>query len=103
MEATFGRSTASSASSSAEVTGPLAATSAITASTRCGDSRAARSIPPQASCSARAIRQRISRCVAGGTKDASWAQYSTSRRGAREQARSAIARGYAPSLLNSGR
>ena len=49
-------------------------------------------MPPHASSAARAMRQRSSGCSATGSSDASWPQYSNSRRGARCAARSSSAR-----------
>ncbi len=82
-----GAAWARAASSSRAVIGPAAATSARTASTTPGCSVTTLRTLPHASCAARAIRQRSSRWVAGGTKLASWAQYSTSRRGRASAAR----------------
>jgi hypothetical protein len=50
-------------------------------------------MPPQASSRAAAMRNRSNLWTAGGTNEASWAQYSTIRRGALSAARSASARG----------
>ena len=53
-----------------------------------GCSSAIRRIPPQASSPARSIRQRSSGCSSTGSSEASWPQYSNSRRGARCESRS---------------
>ena len=55
-----------------------------------------RRMPPHASSAARAMRQRRSGCSATGSSDASWPQYSNSRRGARWAARSSSAVSYGP-------
>jgi hypothetical protein len=64
---------------------------------------AVRRMPPQASSRHRCIRQRSSGSVVGGTSEASWAQYSTSRRGRRSRARSSSAGSYDPSREKNGR
>ena len=62
--------------------GPRSRTLSSTRSTSSGRSVAMRRIPPQASSCARFMRQRSSGWVATGISDASWPQYSNSRRGA---------------------
>ena len=72
-----------------------AAPSTISSSSS-GCSRAMRRMPPHASCAARSIRQRSSGCVATGISDASWPQYSNSRRGAYQASLSSASRSYGP-------
>ena len=67
---------------------PRRRTSASTASTSAGCSRLTLCMPPHDSSRARRMRKLSRGQVEGGTSDASCAQYSTSRRGARSRARS---------------
>ena len=60
--------------------GPRSATSSYTRSTRSGKSRAMRTMRPQASVPARAIRHRRCGCRRIGISEASWPQYSNNSR-----------------------
>jgi hypothetical protein len=73
--------------------GPRSPTSASTRSTRSGRSCATRRMLPQASSWARCMRQRSKGWVATGSSDASWPQYSNSRRGAYQAALSTSSSG----------
>ena len=65
-----------------------------------GRSRATAFMLPQASSRARRMRQRSNGCVSTGSSEASWPQYSNSRRGAYQAALSTSSSGYGPSRPN---
>ncbi len=86
--------------------GPCAATSSSVSATSWGRSRITRRIDPHASASTSAIRQRNNGWLSTGISEASWAQYSTSRRFGRGVSwpamRSSSIRSYGPRRENTG-